>query len=261
MGTDYNKCKNITLLKESLKSSEVTLQVDFAENYVCHYAEEISSAYYSKKQVTNHPAVIHYNTDPESEQGNQSIKHKSVVCLSDEIAHTAPTEFAFMKRLTCCIKEFLGNIEQIHYISNSPTSQYRNCHIFKILSLHKEMFGIGATWQYFESGHGKGPCDSVGGVVKRNADLAVRKGQLIQTAKDFYNFGIESNTNVSYILVDKTEKEAAANMLKVLGTLSVPGTMKIHRALAAETCLYVRETSCFKKCCWSNGRFHSVKAG
>ena len=46
------QCKNITLLKEILKSSEVTVQVDFAENYVCHYAEEISSVYYSKKQVT-----------------------------------------------------------------------------------------------------------------------------------------------------------------------------------------------------------------
>ena len=122
------------------------------------------------------------------------------------------------------------------------------------------MFGIGATWQYFESGHGKGSCDSVGGAVKRNADLAVRKGQLIQTAKDFYNFGIESNTNVSYILVDKTEIEAAAIKLKFNHTFSVPGTMKIHSVVAAETCLYVRETSCFKKCCWSNGRFHSVKA-
>ena len=54
------------------------------------------------------------------------------------------------------------------------------------------MFGRGATWQYFESGHGKGACDGVEGAVQRNADLALKKGQLIQTAKDFYNFGIEA---------------------------------------------------------------------
>ena len=58
------------------------------------------------------------------------------------------------------------------------------------VSLHKAMFGISASWQYFESGHGKGPCDGVGGSVKRAADRAVKTGKLIKTAQDFYAWGI-----------------------------------------------------------------------
>jgi hypothetical protein len=40
---------------------------------------------------------------------------------------------------------------------------------------------------HFESGHGKSPCDGVGGTTKRNADNAVKQGKvLIQDAADFY---------------------------------------------------------------------------
>ena len=101
------------------------MQVDFAENYVCHYLEEISSAYYSKEQVTVHPAVIHYKGV------NGELKHKSLLVLSDEMAHTVATVFAFLKAIVGWIKHNLAHIQQIHYLSDSPTSPYRNGTIFK----------------------------------------------------------------------------------------------------------------------------------
>ena len=151
---------NLAILKETLTKTECTVQVDFAENYVCHYLEEINNAYYSKEQLTVHPAVIHYKGV------NGELKHKSLVVLSDEMAHTVATVFVFLKVIVGWIKQNLAHIQQIHYMSYSPTSQYRNGTIFNLVSLHKAMFGIPASWQYFESGHGKGPCDGVGGSDK-----------------------------------------------------------------------------------------------
>ena len=38
-----------------------------------------------------------------------------------------------------------------------------------------------------EAGHGKGPCDPIGGVAKRNADMAVKQQKaVIQDANDFF---------------------------------------------------------------------------
>lgn len=41
------------------------------------------------------------------------------------------------------------------------------------------------TWDYFEAGHayhGKGPCDSIEGTVKRSADLTVKQiGKVFET--------------------------------------------------------------------------------
>ena len=61
--------------------------------------------------------------------------------------------------------------------------------MFNITTHHRELFGVNATWQYFESGHGKGAYDGVGGAVKPSADLAVKMGTLIKTADNLYNWG------------------------------------------------------------------------
>ena len=129
--------ENLAILKETLTKTECTVQVDFAENYVRHYLEEICSAYYSKEQVTVHPAVIHINGE---------LKHKSLAVLSDKMAHTIASMFAFLKAIVGWIKQNLAHIQHIHYLSDSPTSQYRNGTIFTLVSLHKAMFGISASW-------------------------------------------------------------------------------------------------------------------
>ena len=51
------------------------------------------------------------------------------------------------------------------------------------------MFGFTATWNYFEAGHGKGPCDGGGGTTKHLAERTVNSGQQVkQYVEDFYNW-------------------------------------------------------------------------
>ncbi|WAR07281.1 LOW QUALITY PROTEIN: hypothetical protein MAR_017239 [Mya arenaria] len=48
----------------------------------------------------------------------------------------------------------------------------------------------GARWNYFEVGHGKGPCDGLGGTVKRMADDAIKQDTLsYKTLKNSSNGG------------------------------------------------------------------------
>ena len=163
-----------------------------------------------------------------------------------------------MKTLVPKIKQVVPNVKMIHYLSDSPTSQYRNANIFNIISLHEKIFGIPATWQYFESGHGKGPCDGVGGAIKRGADQAVKKGNLIQTARDFYKWGVANEDSaVVYLMVSKEEVKIANEEMSTFGAKTIKGTMTIHRVMPVGSEVYVRETSCFNECCWRNGEFIS----
>ena len=84
-------------------------------------------------------------------------------------------------------KQYVKDLKAIHFWTDSPTSQYRNKTIFYFLSQLETSHGIKGSWQYFEAGYGKGPCDGIGGTTKRNADNAVKQGRVIlQDADDFF---------------------------------------------------------------------------
>lgn len=109
--------------------------------------------------------------------------------VSDELSHTLSTVFAIMKQVIAEVKAILPNVEMVHYVTDSPTSQYKDKQIFSIVAQHDTIFpGIKASWLYFEAGHGKGPCD--GGAAKRLADMAVKRHSvIIQSADEFYKWG------------------------------------------------------------------------
>lgn len=55
------------------------------------------------------------------------------------------------------------------------------------MSDHKILLGIPAIWNFFEVGHGKVPCDGIGGTSKRIADLAIKQGKLVvKEALDYF---------------------------------------------------------------------------
>lgn len=240
-------------LKEILPSNHAICHMDFAENYTCGFAEEIQSAYFDKNAVTLHPVVIYYTKE---ETGND-VKHKSLVVVSDELSHTSSTVFAIMKQVIAEVRAILPNVEMVHYMTDSPTSQYRNKQIFSIVAQHDTIFpGIKATWLYFEAGHGKGPCDGVGGTAKRLADMAVKRHSvIIQSADDFYQWGkTQENSSLKYMFVPKSHcADAHAELTNLVGK-QVKGTIQVHAVISLGGGeIAVRDTSCFCEACFENG--------
>jgi len=57
------------------------------------------------------------------------------------------------------------------------------------LAFHKEDFGIDACWTYTATGHGNGPGDGVGGLIKSTARRhTLLKNILLSSAREFYEF-------------------------------------------------------------------------
>jgi hypothetical protein len=144
-------------------------------------------------------------------------------------------------------------MSKIHYLTDSPTSQYRNKTIFKVLTDHNDHFGVGARWNYLESGHGKGPCDGLGASIKRGADMASRQWKvLIQNAEDFYAWAKQTEENGSKIKYLFHNQEDVDNGDKILQEkekpLLITGTFRLHAVVpSSKYTLMTRDR--FGHCC------------
>ena len=171
----------IYTLKENLPQGHAMIQMDFAENCACTSAGQIQSTYWNSSVVTLHPVVTYFKDE------SNTLQHKNFAYVSDELGHNFGTVYSFVKDIVKEIKGTVENLEMVHYWTDSPISQYRNKTAFYVISDHKHLLGIPAVWNYFETGHGKGPCDGIGGASKRTADLAIRQGKItVQDAPDYF---------------------------------------------------------------------------
>ena len=241
-----NQYKEIRSLKANLPPHHHVIHMDFAENFNCKSMDEVQSAYWCQTFITLHPTVIYSGTEDASQPS-----HSSYVYISDELNHNATTVITFVKDLIEQVKVLDPEAECVHYWTDGPTSQYRNKTVFYLVSHHKELFDLEATWHFFEAGHGKGPCDGIGGVTKRNADIATKAGKcVIQSASDFYAWTQSEVCNlrsIKFIYIPKESCMETGEEIKNWPTKPVKGTMKLHSIIGkGEGSILVRDTSC---CC------------
>lgn len=246
MKTQYEQ---IRVLKEKLPPHHVVVHMDFSENYCCKTMEEVQSAYWNQQAVTLHPIVIY--TRPAEDV---PVQHKSFVVVSDDLNHNATAVITYVKALLKEIKAVDPDVECLHYWTDGPTSQYRNKTIFNFVANHESTTGIKAWWNFFEAGHGKGPCDGLGGSTKRMADEAMKSGKVvIQDASDFFAWTQSptcSMKNVKFMFVPKEVCESTGKELETLPIKAVKGTMKIHAVIGqGSQKILVREVSCYCNDC------------
>lgn len=133
--------QEITRLRENLPQDHVNVQMDYSENFVCKYQDEVSQVYYDKCQVTLHLMVAYYK------DSENNLKHKSYVCISDDTSHTAASTYAFLTPFISCLNNDLGgNLSMVHYVTDRTPSQYRNRTIAHLAANHADLFdGVSAS--------------------------------------------------------------------------------------------------------------------
>ena len=245
----YSRVKK---MKEKLPKGQVLIQMDFSENYSCNALEEIQSAYWNNAMITLHPSVKYYkDTD-------DNLCHTSYVHVSEVLCHNAAMVMAIIDKLMKVVKEIEPELTCVHFWTDSPSSQYRNKSIFDLVSRFPEVYGSFDSWHFFQSGHGKGPCDGIGGTTKKNADNAVKQGKvLIQDAHDFFAWATQNEQGIRYELVtdeEYTNKKAEVDE-KNMVIKPLKGSMQLHAVVGvANGRLAVRNTSCVCDECF-NGTF------
>lgn len=92
----YRKCK------ESLRSHQVAVVCDFAENFICRQFSEAQSAYYSRNSITIHPMVIIFSKDSD-------LSRDSVAIISNDLRHDGAAVKSYL--------EIFSSHLSIHYPS------------------------------------------------------------------------------------------------------------------------------------------------
>ncbi|XP_052087680.1 uncharacterized protein LOC127724675 [Mytilus californianus] len=247
--------KALTNLKENLPAGNAIVQMDFAENFSSCSADEVQSAYWNSSSVTLHPVVVYYK------DGDDKMAHTNYVFVSDDLGQNIGTVYTILQKLIPKIKQNINDLKKIHYWTDSPSSQYRNKTAFYLVSDHQNLFGVDATWNYFETGHGKGPCDRIGGTSKRIADQAIKQGKIVvQDAREYYEHVQVHHTSATYVFVESTDcVKSRLELTEINKTLKpVQGTMQIHSVVGVatgeiKTCI----TSCYCNDCLQ-GNFHDM---
>ena len=242
----YNVSHHFLRLKELktlMQSNEVIVIVDFSENYICKQSSEVQSAHFgaSKQQVSLHTGVMykkicneivsedvnHGNIATDTSMSVTEPECISFCSVSASYRHDACAIWAHLKPVLNLITD-CPEIDTIHMYSDGPTTQYRNKTNLFLMAHFASEYGFKAvTWTFCESGHGKGPADGIGGVIKRTADRAVANGADISNAEMLIQFLRSSATKVHIFEVleaDIEKVDAVPSTLK-----PIPNTMQVHQ--------------------------------
>ena len=245
-----NQVEQVRFLRDNLPDdgSACTMQMDFAENYTARASVNTQSSYWNQKSITLHPIVVHWKENGEK-------KDKSYAVVVDSRAHGPATVSAIIDRMAVKLKNDMPNLKYITYVTDSPTSQYRNRQMMEVLIRHEELYGTRAGWLYSEVGHGKGPCDGVGGAVKRRAEEALKRGVVdFSDPLHFYRWGCslekEKQTSVNFVFVSQPAVTLFEEHVRACEFPKITEIMKAHAAMVQDSKLYLRDRSCYGPCCF-----------
>lgn len=214
-------------IKEKLTESEYAVTLDFAENYSMVVQDEAQSYHWASDQATVHPFVIYYKEE-------EKVKHLNYVVISDCLEHNTVAVYTFQKKLIHFLTATFGEVpRKIIYFSDGSAAQYKNKKNFINLCHHKQDFGIAAEWHFSATAHGKGPCDGVGGTVKRLAAKASLQRPLenqILTPCELYEWSVKNITGISFDFSTQEEHVLSEIFLKdrFSEAHTIKGTQQYH---------------------------------
>lgn len=122
----------------------------------------------------------------------------------------------------------------------------------------KEDFKIQTEWHFFATCHGKGPCDALGGVLKRNAartSLERPFENQITTPHELYSWAIQNESKVNYQFYSTKDYNIMERKIKhrYNSIKQIPGTHQYHSFVPIDkTSLHIKKFSfcedqqCFK---------------
>lgn len=178
--------------------------------------------------MTVHPTAIYYRDE------NNEMKHKTIIFLSDDLSHDVYLVQKFQEKTADFIRENFSEVDEIEYITDGCSSQYKSKGYFINLCGHEREFKFKVSHSNFATSHGKSQCDADGGTVKRKARIASLQrpyDEQIITAHDLFEFcDKELGETFVFIFVSKSEvdptRQNHQERMKLLET--VPGTRSFH---------------------------------
>ena len=186
--THHYICKMQSLylkdLKSSLQDGEIIVICDFAQNYAFVVQNAAPGFHWNNNQATVYCMVYYY-------KWNDEIRHEGFVVISDALNHDSILVYTFHKLFVKYIKNKFPRVKIIKEFKDGAPQHFKNYKSVLNLYYHEQEFGIKNEFHYFPTAHGKGPCDGLGGTIKRaaaRASLQLPVDKQILTSEDLFKW-------------------------------------------------------------------------
>ncbi|KAG8328972.1 hypothetical protein J6590_108690 [Homalodisca vitripennis] len=232
--------KAVSDKKENLQQDEIIIHIDFSENYNGKFSEEIQSVHFggSRSQITLHTGVLYVKDQ----------KPISFCTVSESKEHGSAAIWAHLKPVLHYIQAQFPQVKKIHFLSDSPSGQYRNKTMFHLTQIFLPKIFVGlesCSWNFSEAGHGKGAPDGVGGFIKRTADKCIAQGSDIMNITALLAMIKEKCQKMFVWRINQEEITSIEQIIEDSGKLSpVPGTFKLHQVSYNKKRVDYRTMSC-----------------
>jgi hypothetical protein len=136
---------------------------DFSQNYSIFVQDSTQSSFFNPvQQATIHPFIAYLNV-------SGKISPHSIAVISNCNSHNTVAVHSFLRPVLNHVKELCPTVQKVLYFTDGAASQYKNYKNFANLIHHFEDFNLHEEWHFFATSLGKGPCDGIGGTIKRLA--------------------------------------------------------------------------------------------
>ncbi|EFN72189.1 hypothetical protein EAG_00421, partial [Camponotus floridanus] len=103
------------------------------------------------------------------------------------------------------------------YVTDGAKQHFKNRYQMSSLMRHKKDFLVDAEWHCFATAHGKGSCDGVGAIVKREAtraSLQASQNKAILDVKGLYSWANGRSFNIKFFLYTQKDHEQTRKFLR-----------------------------------------------
>lgn len=208
---DRPRAKNIEFDREAL------IQIDFAENFVCEYQDEVQSAHWNQRQLSLFTTALYHNEE-----------FRPKVFVSNNLNHTKETIIPYLYKL---LTDLPSSVKILKIWSDGPSSQFKNRYIAAVIPIFEKEFDLKIYWNYFATSHGKGCIDGIGATVKMVVRKHIRaRDSIVNSASDFVS---AFHRTESTIAIEEVTEKDFEEINTMFGAAEVFKQAKVVRDIAS----------------------------
>ncbi|EZA50874.1 hypothetical protein X777_10882 [Ooceraea biroi] len=114
------------------------------------------------------------------------------------------------------IRKICPKVNKVIYVSDGAKQHFKNRYQMCNLMYHRTDFNIDAEWYFFGTAHGKGACDGVGAIVKREAtraSLQASPNEAILDSKALFSWAKKRSFGMIFFFYSKEDHEHTRQFL------------------------------------------------
>jgi hypothetical protein len=159
------------------EGSEVTVELEGLQPFWASVKRVGAAEGSSEYVITDSDGVEH--TVKRSDLRERVWHTTAQIGVSNDKRHDSYATQSFMTMMIEQWQQFEGGFSSLHVHSDNAGSHFKNSRTLNYLSRLKELLKMKVTWSFGCPGHGKGPWDGIGGMMKRALRADTIKGKVI----------------------------------------------------------------------------------